>query len=407
MSPDGRKTFNTQIVEEASEWLVEFRLGEIESRGRREFDTWIRTSPEHLRAYLGVAAIWNESGSLEAHHDLDSCGLIALARAERNVVSLKAVFAQDAPSALRGPSQNARRRSLATLLERCALLNKGISRQRILPRRTPMRWVLPSFAGVLVLSLALVAAAGVVITLWSLNRGALYATGVGERRTLRLDDGSAVELDSRSRIRVRFSQAQRHVELLEGQVLVRVAKDPRRPFVVSSEQLRVRALGTEFDINRKTTGTTVTVVEGRVAVYGSEGSGSGGSFNPRPAAAAGAGAEGAEDRQPNPVIDVLSAGEQLTISARDHRAQPLHTNTATATAWTQGQLVLASATLTEVADSFNRYSTRRLTVADNGVRPLRLSGVFATDPEFLLRYLRQRPDIALEESATAVHIIRR
>jgi hypothetical protein len=36
-----------------------------------------------------------------------------------------------------------------------------------------------------------------------------------------------------------------------------------------------------------------------------------------------------------------------------------------------------------------------------------LSGVFATDPEFLLRYLRQRPDITIEESATEVRILRR
>jgi transmembrane sensor len=384
MSPDGRKTFNTQIVEEASEWLVEFRLGDLDTLGRREFDTWIRTSPQHLRAYLEIAAIWNETGSLEAHRDLDSRALIALARAERNVVSLRAVFAQDPPSAPPGPSQNTRRPSRATLLERCASLNRRISQAA--------------------LALALVAAAGVAITLWSLNRGALYATAVGERRTLRLEDGSAVELDSRSRIRVRFSPGQRNVELLEGQVLVHVAKDPQRPFVVSSEQLRVRAIGTQFDINRKTTGTTVTVVEGRVAVYGSETSEPGASFNPRAAAA---GAAGAEDRRPNPSVNFLSAGEQLTVGDRAIRSEPLHTNIATATAWTQGQLVLESATLADVADYFNRYSTRRLTVADSGARPLRLSGVFATDPEFLLRYLRQRPDIALKESANEVHIIRR
>jgi transmembrane sensor len=357
MRPDGRSPFNAQIVEEASEWLIEFRLGDVDTLGRREFDTWIRASPQHLRAYLEVAAIWNESGSLEAHRDLDSRALVALARAERNVVPLREVLAQDPLSVPRGSS-----------------------------RLTSKRGGVPSFAAAptrllalsLALSLALVAAGGIAITLWSLNRGVLYATAVGERRSLRLDDGSAVELDSRSRIRVRFSRAQREVELLEGQVLVRVAKDSQRPFVVSSDSLRVRALGTQFDINRATAGTTVTVVEGRVAVSGS------GNSEP-----------------------VLTAGEQLTVGDRTHRAAPLHTNTATATAWTQGQLVLESATLTDVADVFNRYSTRQLTVADSGTRPLRLSGVFATDPEFLLRYLRQRPDIALEEGATAIHIVRR
>ena len=58
-----------------------------------------------------------------------------------------------------------------------------------------------------------------------------------------------------------------NVELVEGQALFRVAKDHARPFVVQTAGIRVRAVGTQFDVYRKASGTQVTVVEGRVAVF--------------------------------------------------------------------------------------------------------------------------------------------
>src|SRR6185312_16380584 len=58
----------------------------------------------------------------------------------------------------------------------------------------------------------------------------------------------------------------RDVELIEGQALFAVAHDVARPFIVSAGNAAVRAVGTQFDVYRKQTGTTVTVVEGRVAV---------------------------------------------------------------------------------------------------------------------------------------------
>jgi len=329
-------TFNQQISEEAAEWFVEFRLGHIDAAGRRAFDTWIRTSPEHLRAYLEVAAVWEEGSSLTAHRGLNSDDLIALAHTEGNVVSLDLV----------SPRPGQRRRLSTT---RLAMLAAG-------------------------LAIFVLGVAGML--LWHPGRDPVYATTAGERRILRLEDGSCVELNSRSRIQVRFSPQQREVELLEGQALFQVAKDSHRPFVVRSDELRVRAVGTQFDVNRKTAGTIVTVVDGRVALQ-SEG----------------------------PAAILLSAGDQLTVSDQTPRLQPQHASPAVATAWTQGQLVLDSETLADVAEEFNRYSTRRLTVQDLADHPLRLSGVFATDPDFLLRYLRKRSDITVEESAREIRII--
>ncbi|HZO52740.1 MAG TPA: FecR domain-containing protein [Bryobacteraceae bacterium] len=433
MNQDRRNKFNLQISEEAAEWFVDFRLGNIDAAGRQEFDAWIRRSPEHLCAYIETAAIWNEGSSLAAHRDLDSDALIALAHTEGNVVPLDL----DRPWALRENKPNSHASE-----ERAKPTRQASQVDVSTKHRTPRRRLVSAAA-----VLAMVVLGSTAMLLWQLGRETVYATAVGERRILKLEDGSSVELNSRSRIRVRFAQTQRDVELLEGQVLFHVAKDPHRPFIVHSDSVRVRAVGTQFDVKRKSAGTTVTVVEGRVAVYqeGAAGSAEPGATSPvthayssllssrgerdgsaqredkgkqgRAADKNDALAHPRSERTPAPEGALqparsapaifLSAGEQLIVSDQAPPAQPQHTSPAAATAWTQGQLILDSASLADVADEFNRYSTRQLTVEDRGAQPLQLSGVFATDPDFLLRYLRQRPDITIQETRTEVHIIRR
>ncbi len=412
MTQDKRTNFNTQISEEASEWFVEFRLGDIDATGRRKFDTWIRSSPEHLRAYLEIAALWNEGGSLGAHPDLNSDALIALARAEGNVVPLDpAAGAERSASVSNAPPQatgELHRRSPPALAGESSVSAAEVPPARRLSRRR--FWSLAAALTAIIV--------GTVLTVsWQLGRGTVYATTVVERRTIKLEDGSSVELNSRSRIRVRFSKAQRDVELLEGQVLFQVAKNPTRPFVVHSDAVRVRAVGTQFDVNRKAVGTTVTVVEGRVAVYQELPFSSA-----RPPEAINTKAPPSMHGVPtaegltalersgpawqagSPAI-YLTAGEQLTLTGRT-ASVPHRASTSAATAWTQGELVFESALLTDVAEEFNRYSERRLTVEDHGTHPLQLSGVFTTDSGFLIRYLRQRPDITVEESATEIRIVR-
>src|SRR5690606_26847429 len=88
----------------------------------------------------------------------------------------------------------------------------------------------------------------------------------GEQRTVTLADGSVIELNARSRIKVRYADRERAIDLLQGQALFRVAKDPTKPFIVASGGTYVRAVGTQFDVYKKSVGTVVTVVEGRVAV---------------------------------------------------------------------------------------------------------------------------------------------
>lgn len=367
MPRDTHERLEALISEQAAAWFVEFRTGDVDANGRSEFDAWLRASPEHLRAYIEIAALWNESGSLE-HGSAELGELVARAREEDNIVSWSRSGSAEPPPAANEASRQA------------------------------LRWRKP-FA--LAAGLAAAILGGALLIWAEVYRVPEYFTEAGEQRSLSLSDGSTIELNSRSRLRVRYTRGERVVELVEGQALFHVAKDASRPFIVRSAQTNVRAVGTSFDVYRKAAGTVVTVLEGRVTVSDVTGS----------KADALAGTSTAPHAMSDDVPKgtrhdvLLSAGEQLAITSQA-TARPTRANVAVAMAWTQRQLILEDAPLSQVAEEFNRYSARKLVAEDRGEPTLRLSGIFKTDPEFLLHYLRERPDIVVTETSTEVRIVR-
>jgi transmembrane sensor len=88
--------------------------------------------------------------------------------------------------------------------------------------------------------------------------------GLIERRTL--EDGSIVELNRGAELRVSFSTGERHIELSRGEAHFQVAKDPNRPFTVRAGTVTVRAIGTAFNVQRRTASVDVLVTEGTVDV---------------------------------------------------------------------------------------------------------------------------------------------
>lgn len=360
MSTSTPKTkFNTQVYEEACEWLVHFRAGDADDdiEARRQLDEWLRRSPEHVRAYLEVSTIWEEIPFHDAERKLDAEAHIARALAEKNIYPLDITgdVTRDITGDVTGSTPEPARN-----------------------RKT--RWPLALAASAVFL---------IAASTWFITQRDTYSTAVGEQRSIRLEDGSSVELNARSRVRVRFTARERSVDLLEGQALFNVAKDKTRPFVVSSDDLRVRAVGTQFDVNRRRAATTVTVIEGRVGVD---------SLRVRSPA-------NTADSPAGPVF--LDAGQQLTVTPTAI-APSKRANIAAATAWTQQRLVFDSAPLAEVAEEFNRYNPRPIVIEDQTLESFGVIGVFSsTDPASLLTFLRAQPEIEVAEKNSEIRIRRK
>src|SRR5271154_6671636 len=80
---------NAQILDEASEWFVDFRVGDVDAAARERFDEWLRRSPEHIRAYIDIARTYVELPPPSPTGEIDVQALIAYANSEgSNVVPL-------------------------------------------------------------------------------------------------------------------------------------------------------------------------------------------------------------------------------------------------------------------------------------------------------------------------------
>src|SRR3546814_15986543 len=93
-----------------------------------------------------------------------------------------------------------------------------------------------------------------------------YATATGQQRTVVLDDGSQVVLDTNSNLQVQYGRRERRLTLLRGQVDFQVQHDTLRPFVVHTAGGTVTATGTRFQIHVAGGVDTVTLLQGQVVV---------------------------------------------------------------------------------------------------------------------------------------------
>lgn len=372
---------DTQLSAEAADWLVRLTdTGPTQDEPdadpaapRAEFYAWLTQSRRHLETFLETAATFEKLGSIDSSKKIDVRSLLDNPAA--NVVPLFDARASEPDAA-----------SMAPMSERR-----------------------PKWRGRLIAGAAL-AATMVAIALilgWPLYSKPHYVTSVGEQRSWRLDDGSVVYLNTHSRLDVEFSKTVRQVRLLEGQALFVVEHDTARPFIVDTGTASIRAIGTQFDVYRRSTGTEVAVVEGVVQVAASntapaEAGSASPSLGPindrRPSRPKGAAAVPSSPTNTGAPAQTLAAGEEASIT-NGQVIKHLADDVNNAVAWRQRQLVFRRATLAEVADEFNRYNQTQIHIEGDALRGKRLSGTFSADhPQALIMYLSKDPSLSVQSN---------
>lgn len=178
------------------------------------------------------------------------------------------------------------------------------------------------------------------------QRPVVYETKVGQRQAVVLADGSRVTLNTGSRIEVHG----RKVDLMRGEALFEVAHKPdARPFDVHTDLAQVRVTGTRFTVRRAETGTDVNLIEGHVEVRGQKSAAQ---------------------------VVILEAGQAVAVDRAGHLG-PVHpADTAGVSDWLQGRLTFSGTPLKEAVAEMNRYSDRKLIVADARLAALRIDGEF-------------------------------
>jgi transmembrane sensor len=100
----------------------------------------------------------------------------------------------------------------------------------------------------------------------ALHLRAQETTATGEVRTVVLDDGTRVHLAPGSAMSFDVDGGQRSAHLLRGRAFFDVAHDAARPFRVIAQDTVVTVLGTAFEVDGLSTGASVAVRRGTVAV---------------------------------------------------------------------------------------------------------------------------------------------
>ncbi|MFQ6573665.1 FecR domain-containing protein [Pseudomonas sp. UM16] len=300
---------NSRVLDAAIAWQLCLDSGSGSAHERAEFDRWHAASEEHARA-------WMQLGMLDQRF-----------------------------SAAAGPARQALLQSRAGLRQRVRKLGGSVA------------------SLTLVVGLLGWASAYQSVGYWLADQ----RTATGEQRSLRLTDGTLISLDTHSAVDIRFDGEERLIVLHEGEISIETGHKDDRPFVVATEDGRMRALGTRFLVKLEDQGTRLSVLQSAVAAKPQD----------------------SGDEQ------ILHEGQQVLMS-QDQLGQ-IEGLRSGADAWTRGMLVVDNVRLADLVEELSRYRTGYLGVAPE-VANLRITGSFPlNDSDLALTSLLPTLPVQIEQ----------
>lgn len=309
---------DASIAEQAYDWFVQ--LAESGTVDRSAFAAWLKASPRHVGEFLAVTAVHRQYENIDPSRHIDVDEL--LNSTQDNVVSI---------------GQPGMRRPLP------------LSQRR--------RWAFGLAA-----TIVMAAVAGWFVLLGPFSGRDHYRNAVGEIRSFELNDGSVIYLNTQSEVRTHLSKRAREIELVSGEALFKVTRDPSRPFRVTAGNTVIQALGTQFNVRRQGQNATVAVLEGAVRIVS-------GSASARPSD--------------------LVAGQGAYIAESGNVTRLPEVDEAKVTAWRERRLLFENDSLADIAAEFNRYNDKpHFRIEGSDVAAMRFTGVFdAEAPESFIRVI--------------------
>jgi len=359
----------TRETGEAAAWWVRSRIlsGQPLSRAERdELTEWLRESPLHISEMLHMARVQDTLERFKLWDEID----VKTSPSAANVVSLR---------------------------DDCEVDDDSV-------RYTFWRKPFVGFAA------AAIAAAVLAVVFVPRMLGETLVTKHAERREVALGDGSTVQLDPETRLRIKLDAYERRVSLERGRAVFHVAKDKARPFLVTSNGTVVRAVGTVFGVEQRQQGVVVTVSEGKVVV-----------LTPQLQQRGAAGKRGSADVTSAPATDkrwvadrvqqgvtgrtpidqpsnteageagagvFVTAGEQLRVGSSGDADAVRAVNVKQVLSWAEGYLVFDETPLSDVVAEFNHYNNVQLRLGGAELSRRPISGTFlVSDLETLIAFI--------------------
>lgn len=307
------------LIDEAVRWVVKIDFSQPSPATRQAFERWIAASETHLAAWQYVAGVRTTFDQVPA-----KLALNVLESAEKARVA----------------SRTGRRHALKLVLLTGAIGAGG--------------WVAREHAP------------------WQ-RLVADAATGVGQRSTIRLADGTVVMLNTDSAISSRFAPSQRMLIARRGEISITTGADAefvardghKRPFLAETPFGLLRALGTRFVVRLEEDRARISVQEGAVQMTPAQGG--------------------------NAVV--VHAGESWWLSATS--AQPAEQSGLSVNGWEDGLMIADNMRLEDFLAELSRYRVGSLG-CDTAIANLRVSGIYhISDTDQVLRFLTSTQPVAV------------
>lgn len=350
-------TDRTRIVsQEAAYWYIRCSDERAMLRSDRlQFYTWLKRSPENIAEILRISEM---DGKFAKRKLIDRVDELE----DSNVVNIGTAAGASQYDYEPGDSLN-------DDAPEAAVTNK------------------PAFSWAVAAAAALIAVS-FLLGLVTMTRepDGMVQTAAGQWQHMSLDDGSTVHIDARTQLKIEFLSKRRIVHLYAGQAVFEVAKDPQRPFTVSTELVDVTAVGTRFGVTIDP-GVTATVSEGIVKVT----------------------PPGKLDAA-NPVM--LKAGEELRVFGAEvtkvSAGDVLKVDAERKLDWANGWLKFDGETIGQAVAEFNRRNAMQIKIDDRVIadRQLHNHRLRVDLPESFARLLDSQEGIVVirDRSSNVLHL---
>ena len=306
----------------AAQWIRRKEFGDWNEAAERDFQSWLDQSVLHRVAYLRLEEGWKRTERL---------------------------------AALRLPEF-----------------------RRAEPSRAPRRWTMLLQIAAAVVLVAVLGVAGDAYFLHAPED--TYVTPVGGREILTLFDGSHVELNTDTVLRL--GKHRRSATLVKGEAFFQIKHDANDPFVVMASGHRITDLGTKFSVRGDAGGKLeVSLLEGKARI------------------------ENTDSSQSRAAVLIPGDVAVATTETLKVTRKPVAT-LANTIGWRRGVVIFRHMALADAASEFNRYNLKKL-IVDPKIAGLTIDGTFATDNlETFARIARIALGLHVESSEREIIITR-
>lgn len=323
-----------QAGAQAAAWLIALEDAPLSPEEQARFEAWLAESDVHKAAFWRLEAAWQEADRVRALGPVEP-----------------------SPEVEPGPAWQRRIAAPLALAASAALI-------AALWALSPRLAQLPPFSG------GEVAAAQQA-----------YATPLGQKKLIGLQDGSRIQLNTLSVVRTQITAQRRDVWLDKGEAFFDVAHRERGPFIVHAGDRQITVLGTKFSVRRDGDKVIVSVLEGRVRVD-----------------------ELRDNRLLRSSVIVggniaMAEGPATLVTERsDEKVQD-------SLSWRAGMLTFDQTPLPAIAAEFNRYNARKIAIEGASLENVRISGTFPSDqPDAFTRLLRDAYGFGIVDTANEIRI---